>query len=66
MKNENESVTTMASLDEAYLHATGPVTVGMTNDYMFRIVFQENKYALKGLISSVLHMGSSKICLLVK
>jgi len=33
-----------------YLSATGPVAVGMTNDYMFRIVFQENKYALKGLI----------------
>ena len=61
MKNENESVTALTPLDEAYLHATGPVTVGMTNDYMFRIVFQENKYALKGLISSVLHMDPDNI-----
>ena len=61
MKIENESVTAPTTLDEAYLHATGPVTVGMTNDYMFRIVFQENKYALKGLISSVLHMDPDNI-----
>ncbi len=61
MKNENESATALTPLDEAYLHATGPVTVGMTNDYMFRIVFQENKYALKGLISSVLHMDPDNI-----
>ena len=61
MKNENESATALTPLDEAYLHATGPVTVGMTNDYMFRIVFQENKYALKGLISSVLHLSPDNI-----
>ncbi len=61
MKNEIEPVTASGPLDEAYLHATGPVTVGMTNDYMFRIVFQENKYALKGLISSVLHMNPDNI-----
>ena len=33
----------------------------MTNDYMFRIVFQENKFALKGLISSVLHISPDSI-----
>ncbi len=33
----------------------------MTNDYMFRIVFQENKYALKGLIASVLHLDPETI-----
>lgn len=26
-----------------YLNATGPVSVSMTNDYMFRIVFQEHR-----------------------
>ena len=44
-----------------YLSATGPVAVGMTNDYMFRIVFQENKYALKGLIASVLQLDPEAI-----
>ncbi|SDA61113.1 conserved hypothetical protein (putative transposase or invertase) [Butyrivibrio sp. INlla18] len=44
-----------------YLNATGPITVGMTNDYMFRIVFQQNKYALKGLISSILHIDPNTI-----
>ena len=44
-----------------YLNATGPVSVSMTNDYMFRIVFQENKYALKGLIASVLHLDPETI-----
>ena len=44
-----------------YLTATGPVAVGMTNDYMFRIVFQENKYALKGLIASVLQLDPETI-----
>jgi len=64
---ENEPVTTQAPLDEAYLNATGPITIGMTNDYMFRIVFQENKYALKGLISSVLHLSPNNIkCLEIK
>lgn len=58
MKQSNieNTVTTMN-----YLTATGPVAVGMTNDYMFRIVFQENKYALKGLIASVLHLDPETI-----
>ncbi len=51
----------VASVDDAYLSATGPVAVGMTNDYMFRIVFQENKHALKGLLSSVLHIDPESI-----
>lgn len=54
--NIENTVTTMN-----YLTATGPVAVGMTNDYMFRIVFQENKYALKGLIASVLHLDPETI-----
>ena len=44
-----------------YLNATGQVEVGMTNDYMFRIVFQQNKFALKGLLSSVLHLKPNSI-----
>ena len=44
-----------------FMSATGPVEIGMTNDYMFRIVFQENKFALKGLLESVLHLEPDTI-----
>ncbi len=40
-----------------YLKATGKIPYGMMNDYIFRIVFQENKLALKGLLCSVLDLG---------
>ena len=35
--------------------------IPLTNDYMFRAVFQKNQTALKGLISSVLHLAPEKI-----
>ena len=38
-----------------YLTATGKIDFNMTNDYMFRVILQENKAVLKGLISSLLH-----------
>ena len=41
--------------------ATGATKYGLTNDYMFRVVFQENKLACKGLIASVLHMNPEDI-----
>lgn len=41
--------------------ATGKVDYTFTNDYMFRIVFQENLIALKGLICSVLCMEEHKV-----
>ena len=44
-----------------YEQATGAATYGLTNDYMFRAVFQENELARKGLISSILHMNPSDI-----
>ena len=48
--------------DEYFLsHAIGNVRFGMTNDYMFRVIFQENKFALKGLLESVLHLEEDTI-----
>ena len=41
--------------------ATGSTKYGLTNDYMFRVVFQENELACKGLIASVLHMNPNDI-----
>lgn len=45
----------------SFKDATGKFPFGLTNDYMFHAVFQKNLLALKGLISSVLHMDPDKI-----
>ena len=45
----------------AYLNASGPISYRLTNDYIFRIVFQENKFALKGLLASLLHLDPDMI-----
>ena len=58
---QQETTITNDFSSKGYLNATGPVEVGMTNDYMFRVVFQRNKYALKGLLSSVLRIPPSMI-----
>ena len=44
-----------------YLKATGPIQYGMMNDYIFRIVFQENKFALKGLLCSLLGLDENQL-----
>jgi len=36
--------------------ATGPVTIPMTNDYLFRALLQRNNNVLKGLLCSLLQM----------
>ena len=41
--------------------ATGEIEYNMTNDYMFRALFQKNNNALKGLLSSLLHMLPEEI-----
>ena len=41
--------------------ATGEIKYNMTNDYMFRALFQQNTIALKGLLSSLLHMSPENI-----
>ena len=59
MQQQNSIVNEYDSTN--YLRATGPIEFGITNDYMFRIIFQENKFALKGLLSSVLHIDHNSI-----
>ncbi|MCR5427332.1 MAG: Rpn family recombination-promoting nuclease/putative transposase [Lachnospiraceae bacterium] len=39
--------------------ATGPIPYNMTADYLFRIVLQENKEALQGLLRALLHLEES-------
>ncbi|MCM1027793.1 MAG: Rpn family recombination-promoting nuclease/putative transposase, partial [Roseburia sp.] len=41
--------------------ATGPIAIRMTNDYLFRALLQRSNKALKGLISSLLHMKPEQI-----
>lgn len=43
--------------------ATGPVTIRMTNDYLFRALLQRNNRVLKSLIRSLLHLTSEEITL---
>ena len=42
-------------------NATGKVKYTLTNDILFHIVLQDDDYALKGLIASLLHMEPSDI-----
>ncbi len=41
--------------------ATGEIPYGLTNDYMFRAVFQSSNKALRGLICSLLHLADSEV-----
>ncbi len=59
MENTNEIVNKYDGTD--YLNAKGKIDYNMLNDYVFRIVFQENKYALKGLLCSILHLSEDSI-----
>ena len=52
--NTSENV---ASLE----NATGKVKYSLTNDILFHIVLQDDDYALKGLIASLLHLKPSDI-----
>ncbi|MBP3459273.1 MAG: Rpn family recombination-promoting nuclease/putative transposase [Lachnospiraceae bacterium] len=40
---------------------TGPIRFKLTNDYMFRAVFQKNQKILKSLIAALLHMQAETI-----
>ena len=48
-------------LPTSYLDATGNIDYGMTNDYMFRAILQENTVALTGLLCSLLHLNPKDI-----
>ena len=44
-----------------YEHATGEIPFNMTNNYMFVAVLQEDLFALKGLVASLLHRDPDEI-----
>ena len=60
MTNLNK-ITSICEPTVPYELATGRPKYGLTNDYMFRAVFQKNPLARKGLIASVLHMNPTEI-----
>lgn len=47
--------------NSSWLNATGPLTISMTNDYLFRALLQRNNFVLRGLIAALLHMNESDI-----
>lgn len=59
--NENSLCTTDVSDSADFNSASGPVTIRMNNDYLFRALLQRNIKVLKGLISSLLHLDVAQI-----
>lgn len=55
MKNKSTPV------DNAWLSATGPVSIRMTNDYLFRALLQRSNIALRGLICSLLRLNDDEV-----
>lgn len=49
------------TLHHSFQNATGAISYNMTNDYMFRVILQENEFALRGLIGSLLHLNQNEI-----
>ncbi|MBQ9118777.1 MAG: Rpn family recombination-promoting nuclease/putative transposase [Lachnospiraceae bacterium] len=58
MLNQNTFSDTVIPI---YAKATGKVRYRMTNDYLFRAVFQTNQKALTGLLCSLLHLKPEEI-----
>ena len=48
-------------MHKLYLTAHGPIPYNLMNDYMFRVVLQENKFVLRGLIGSLLRLDQGDI-----
>ena len=68
MPNKNHTIDSVATggivnryTGKDYLNATGSLKLGLSSDYIFRIVFQENLFALKGLLCSVLRLSEEEI-----
>ena len=48
-------------VEHEFFNATGDIPYNMTNDYMFRVILQENKEATKGLLCAVLRLKPEDI-----
>ena len=47
--------------DTLLQNATGPIAYKLTNDYLFRAVFQKNEHVLKGLVAILLGLSEDEI-----
>lgn len=57
MSNEEKTIVTASLLK----NAAGPIKYGLTNDYMFRAVFQNSEEALRHLLSALLEIAFEEI-----
>ena len=63
MNQTNTSAKILNSQSSKSIHIPdkGPITIPMTNDYLFRALLQRNNNVLKGLISALLHLDPKDI-----
>ena len=65
LQKEKSHITSMADEENTqymlFKDGSGPVPYKLTNDYLFRAVFQTNPKALKGLVAALLHLEDSEI-----
>ena len=57
----NKEAKTLTTKNEILKNATGPVTIRLTNDYLFKRLLQENSQVLKSLICSLLHFSPTQV-----
>lgn len=60
MKEERSKIKDTTSIPQ-FETATGRIRYKLTNDFMFHVVFEENRDALRMLLSSLLHMTPDEI-----
>ena len=61
MKNNQNTLPAVAASAADFSSASGPVTIRMNNDYLFRALLQRNNKVLKGLICSLLHLDAAQV-----
>lgn len=60
-KSISDALSAAVSDSGDFFHASGPVTVRMNNDYLFRALLQRNNNVLKGLICALLHLNADQV-----
>jgi predicted transposase/invertase (TIGR01784 family) len=48
-------------MNQKSINAKGPLSIKLTNDYLFRALLQRNNNVLKGLLSSLLHLPMNEM-----
>ena len=59
--SESKNLSQIATPTTSYQNATGEITYGFTNDYVFRYILQKNQAVLKALICSLLHLHPDSV-----